>query len=65
MRRVAVPAERQDGLVLEEQHLVADEPGHSGRNEAMLQLPGIAVGGSAEPPSGKWLGCGAASLVRG
>jgi len=42
-------------------------PVHSGRNEAMLQPgQGIAVGGSAEPPSGKWLGLSVpASLVRG
>ena len=41
--RVGVAAERQDGLVLEQQQLVADQARGPGRDEAVLQVPGIAV----------------------
>jgi hypothetical protein len=50
MAGVGVTAEGQDRLVLEEDQLVADGARASGRNEAVLQVPGVAIARPAEPP---------------
>jgi hypothetical protein len=45
-----VAAERQDGLVLEQQQLVADRACRASRHKAVLKIPGVAIRRPAEPP---------------
>ncbi len=50
MRLVGLPAEREDGWMLEQQQLVADPPVGARGRESLLEVPRVAVGHPAQPP---------------
>ena len=64
---VGVTAEREDRVVLEEDELVADEAGGSRTDDAVLEVPGIAVCHPPEPAraegSGRGRGLGRTGLL--
>jgi hypothetical protein len=47
-----VAAECQDGLVLDQQQLIADEARGASGHEPMLQIPGVAIRRPTEPQRG-------------
>ena len=61
---VAVAAQCQHRIMLEQEQLVADFARVSSRDQAMLQVPGVAICGPAEPPRCDRRGRGASTHGR-